>query len=115
MGGCGSSGPALRDGAAVREVLPALVQAGREGARGARVRKRYHPPATPCERLLADPRTPEAVRARVEALRANLDPVRLLREMRAAQQALVALADQDTARPAVVDTTSIDAFLAGLH
>jgi DNA recombination protein RmuC len=33
----------------------------------------------------------------------------------AAQQALVALADQDAARPAVVDTTSIDAFLAGLR
>jgi hypothetical protein len=82
---------------------------------GARVRKRYHPPATPCERLLADPRTPKAVRDRVEALRASLDPVRLLREMRAAQQALVALADQDAARPAVVDTTSIDAFLAGLR
>src|SRR4051812_41394254 len=27
-------GPALRDGATVRELLPALVQAGREGARG---------------------------------------------------------------------------------
>jgi hypothetical protein len=63
----------------------------------------------------SSPRTPKAVRDRVEALRASLDPVRLLREMRAAQQALVALADQDAARPAVVDTTSIDAFLAGLR
>src|SRR5436190_23988465 len=26
---------------------------------GARVRKRYHPPATPCQRLLADARTNE--------------------------------------------------------
>src|SRR3954467_1741167 len=77
---------------------------------GARVRKRYHPPATPCERLLADPRTPKAVRERVEALRARLDPVRLLGEMRAAQQALVALADQDAARPAVVDAPAIDVF-----
>src|SRR3954453_17171672 len=34
MGGRGGPGPALRDGAAVRELLPALVQAGREGARG---------------------------------------------------------------------------------
>jgi hypothetical protein len=93
---------------------PSFKLAGKE-REGARVRKRYHPPATPCERLLADPRTPEAVRGRVEALRATLDPVRLLCEMRAAQQALVTLADQDTDRPAVVDTTSIDAFLAGLR
>src|SRR4051794_40004379 len=35
--------------------------------------------------------------------------------MRAAQQALVALADQDAAKPAVVDAPSIDAFLAGLR
>jgi len=93
---------------------PSFKLAGK-AREGARVRKRYHPPATPCERLLADPRTPKAVRDRVEALRASLDPVRLLREMRAAQQALVALADQDAAKPAVVDTTSIDAFLAGLR
>src|SRR4051794_36674934 len=35
--------------------------------------------------------------------------------MRAAQQALVALADQDAAKPAVVDAPSIEAFLAGLR
>ena len=84
---------------------------------GARVRKRYHPPATPCDRLLADPRTSEAVRARLNALRAGLDPVRLLAEMRAAQTALVALADQGSttpATPATVDASSVEAFLAGL-
>lgn len=32
---------------------------------GAQVRKRYHPPATPCQRLLADPRTNEEARRRV--------------------------------------------------
>ncbi len=42
---------------------------------GARIKKLYHPPATPCQRLLADPRTPAAVRQRVQALRATLDPV----------------------------------------
>ena len=76
---------------------PSFKLAGK-AREGARVRKRYHPPATPCERLLAHPRTPEAVRA-VWKPCAPLDPVRLLGEMRAAQQALVALADQDlTAR-----------------
>src|SRR3954454_11638270 len=93
---------------------PSFKLAGK-AREGARVRKRYHPPATPCERLLADPRTPEAVRGRVEALRARLDPVRWLSEMRAAQQALVALADQDPDRPAVVDAPPIEAFLAGLR
>ena len=39
---------------------------------GALVRKRYHPPATPCQRLLADPRTNEEVRRRVHELRASL-------------------------------------------
>src|SRR4051794_14835133 len=34
---------------------PSFKLAGKE-REGARVRKRYHPPATPCERLLADPR-----------------------------------------------------------
>ena len=34
---------------------------------GARVSKRYHPPATPCQRLLADPRTPPEVCERVAA------------------------------------------------
>ena len=43
---------------------------------GARVRKRYHPPATPCQRLLAHPRTNEEVRHRLTELRARLDPVR---------------------------------------
>jgi hypothetical protein len=40
---------------------------------GARVRKRYHQPATPHQRLLADPRTPDEVRYRVNAMAATLD------------------------------------------
>ena len=35
-----------------------LAEKAREGAK---VRKRYHPPATPCQRLMADPRTSEEV------------------------------------------------------
>ena len=35
---------------------------------GAWVVKRYHQPATPCQRLLADPRTPDAVRQSLEQL-----------------------------------------------
>ena len=61
---------------------------------GARVRKRYHAPLTPCDRLIADPRTSEIVREKVQALRADFDPVRLLADMRAAQQAMVTLTDR---------------------
>src|SRR5260370_12388819 len=64
-----------------------LAEKTREGAR---VRKRHHPPATPCQRLLADPRTPPAVRDRVTALKANLDPVR--------QQALARRRDRKSTR-----------------
>jgi hypothetical protein len=78
-----------------------------------RVRKRHHPPATPCQRLLADPRTPAAVRDRVTALKANLDPVRLLAGIRAAQQRLVALADKPMTGDAPAPT--IEVFLAGLR
>ena len=56
--------------------------------------KRYHPPATPYQRLLADPRTSDEVRGRVRALNATLDPVRLLSEIRLAQQQLVEIADR---------------------
>jgi hypothetical protein len=43
---------------------------------GALVRKRYDTPATPCQRLLADARTPQEVRTKLETLQKQLDPVR---------------------------------------
>src|SRR6202140_1039868 len=83
---------------------------------GALVRKRYHPPATPCQRLLADARTSQEVRRRLDELRAILDPVRLLREVRAGQQQLVEIADT----PAVGDAAkltppTLEQFLSGLR
>jgi hypothetical protein len=83
---------------------------------GARVRKRYHAPLTPCDRLIGDPRTSPEVRGRVEALHADLNPVRLLAAMRAAQ-ALVALADgpMTSASTAPATPSPISAFLAGLR
>jgi hypothetical protein len=83
---------------------------------GAKVTKRYHPPATPCQRLMADARTSEAVRRRLETLCATLDPVRLLQEIRAAQQQLVGLADapvHSEATPPTVPT--LEQFLSGLR
>lgn len=61
---------------------------------GARVRKRYHLPATPCQRLMEHPLTPASVRAKLAQMAAQLDPVSLLSDMRAAQQRLVASADR---------------------
>ncbi len=61
---------------------------------GARVHKRYHPPATPYQRLLDDPRTSDATRMHLREIFAGLDPVALLRDIRTAQQRLVALADE---------------------
>lgn len=52
-----------------------LAEKEREGGH---VRKRYHAPATPCQRLLADPRTPESVRAELVGVHSRLDPVRSL-------------------------------------
>ena len=60
---------------------------------GAQVKKRYHKPLTPCDRLLTDARVDATSRERIVKLRADLDPVRLLAEIRSAQQALVAIAD----------------------
>ena len=71
---------------------PSFKLSGKERD-GARVRKRYHAPATPCQRVLADRRTPEEVRRRLRCLQAALDPLRLLSEMRTAQQHLVDIAD----------------------
>jgi len=66
---------------------------------GAKVKKRYHAPATPHQRLVSDLRTTEQTRCRVEAAYATLDPVQLLNEIRVAQQKLVKIAD----RPALGD------------
>ncbi len=83
---------------------------------GAKVTKRYHPPATPCQRLLADARTSEDVRRRLAALRGTLDPVRLLQQIRAAQQELVRLADTTVLGEATPPTVpTLEQFLAGLR
>ena len=79
------------------------------------MRKRYHRPATPYQRLLADPRTPEEVCHRVEAIYARLDPVRLLSEMRAAQQRLVEIADKPIAKATVITAPTLEQFLVGLR
>jgi hypothetical protein len=86
-----------------------LAEKKREGAL---IRKRYHAPLTPHQRLAADPRTPQALKDALDAQHATLDPVSLLRDIRAAQQILVEVAD---AAPATTtDAPQLDAFLDGL-
>ena len=82
---------------------------------GARVSKRYHAPATPSQRLLADPRTPAAVCERVAELAATLDPIRLLRQMRAQQQRVADIADQPVAEPEDTAVPPLEQFLTDLR
>jgi hypothetical protein len=85
---------------------------------GAKVKKTYHSPATPYQRLLADTRTNEDVRRRVETIYVTLDPVQLLQTIRAAQQDLVAIADRSATGEATAPPTApstLDQFFAGLR
>src|SRR5689334_23931414 len=62
---------------------------------GAKVKKVYHPPATPCARLLAHPAVAEAAKERLRSEAAPLDPLELLHRIRDGQAALAALASGD--------------------
>jgi hypothetical protein len=104
--------PSLQTHALVRELLPAVVQ-----ARGEDARRRPGPQAVSCAADPAsaprrDPRTPQAVRDALDAQHATLDPVRLLRDIRAAQQALIEIAD--TAPAATAGAPKLDAFVESL-
>jgi len=80
---------------------------------GARVSKRYHPPQTPCERLL-QAEIPEAAKTHLRSVAAGLDPLKLLEEIRAVQAHLIALADGDTPPNMTPEPPDLAAFLAGL-
>jgi hypothetical protein len=91
-----------------------LAEKHREGAR---VYKRYLPPATPYQRLLDDPRTSDEAKLRLQETYAGLDPVRLLRDIREAQGRLVTLADGTAATAVATDRTvepDLDGFLQSL-
>ena len=81
---------------------------------GAKVSKRYHPPQTPCERLLQAESIPMAVRSKLSEIAAELDPLKLLEEMRAVQAYLAALADGETPPPATSEPPNLAAFVASL-
>ena len=60
---------------------------------GAQVSKRYHPPQTPCERLLQAEGLSEPAKTKLREVAGALDPLKLLEEIRAVQAHLVTLAD----------------------
>ena len=57
----------------------------------AKVKKWYHSPATPCDRLLMDKRVPLKVKEVLRIQKEQLDPVELLHKIRHGQSALAAL------------------------
>ena len=83
---------------------------------GARVKKVYYTPATPCDRLVADKRVDPAIKARLTTQFNALDPVRLLHEIRAAQQALSDIAANGPSKVQAAPTAPSDlgTFLSSL-
>lgn len=82
---------------------------------GARVSKTYHAPATPSDRLLASPCVSEAVKSAIKEQFDRLDPVLLLRDIRAAQQVLSDIAARGPRdRSPVPATTDVSTFLDSL-
>jgi hypothetical protein len=80
---------------------------------GAKVTKKYHPPATPCERLLAREDVSDQCKEQLRRTLVSLDPVQLLREIREAQRMLAQLevGVASTAAPAV---QQLNGFVASL-
>ena len=82
---------------------------------GARVSKTYHAPATPCDRLLASPHVSEASKSKLREQFDRLDPVLLLRDIRAAQQVLSDIAARGPRDLSpIAATTDVSTFLESL-
>ncbi|MEO6603425.1 MAG: DDE-type integrase/transposase/recombinase [Polyangiaceae bacterium] len=81
---------------------------------GARVAKRYHPPQTPCARLLSSVAVRADVKTRLSEIAEQLDPLRLLDEIRTMQHHLVTLASGATPRLAPRRDEDLERFLGGL-
>jgi hypothetical protein len=80
---------------------------------GARVSKRYHPPQTPCERLL-QAEIPEVAKMHLRSVASALDPLKLLEEIRAVQAHLIAIVDGESPTVTMPEAPDLAAFIAGL-
>lgn len=79
---------------------------------GARVKKQYHKPATPCDQFLAHASASTAAKDSLRAELARLDPLALLHQIRAGQSALATLHSGDLGGGP--ERESLEAFLATL-
>jgi hypothetical protein len=77
-----------------------------------RIRKTYHPPATPCERLLEHPLVEQNTKDALRKQLIELDPVALLHRIRQGQSALAALSQGDPGKGP--ERQSLKSFLAKL-
>jgi hypothetical protein len=91
---------------------PSFKLAGKQRD-GALVRRRYHPPLTPCQRLLASPLVEDTVKDQLRQQFAALDPVALLKSIPDTQQEL-ATASDGGAQPAARASDDLSAFLDGM-
>ena len=81
---------------------------------GAKVTKHYHPPATPCQRLLASEHLGNDQKQTLRELSDSLDPLRLLNEIRSAQSALARLSAPDEPTEDSSGDNELALFLAQL-
>lgn len=81
---------------------------------GARISKRYHPPETPCARLLASDRIEPAMKERLHAVLVTLDPLKLLDEIRTVQGHIAGLATGEVRHVLPHRDADLEKFLRGL-
>jgi hypothetical protein len=81
---------------------------------GAHVSKRYHPPQTPCDRLLHSESIPDTAKIKLREVASTLNPLKLLEEIRAMQAHLVALADGGDVPIATPESPDLTGFVASL-
>jgi len=81
---------------------------------GARVKKRYLRPATPCDRLILSAEIDDETRERLRVIRDRLDPVALLERIRTEQSVLAKIAAGAADVVLVPQTTDLDQFVQSL-
>jgi hypothetical protein len=81
---------------------------------GAKVRKTYHAPETPYAKLLGFAAVTDEMKVRLRAVAVQLDPLRLLEEIRSVQHHLAALAAGETTHVTPHHEGSLEGFLTGL-
>lgn len=81
---------------------------------GAKIVKHYHPPQTPCARLLLSNAISDPAKTRLQAVTETIDPLQLLSQIRQFQQQLALLADGDRQQAPIQQQDDLTHFLASL-